>query len=75
VAAKGGAAELDRSCGAEEDHPAGVKRWRAPGRHSRCVIEHYDVIISSPSAGAVHAALTAMANAIRVGEHRLSRLA
>jgi hypothetical protein len=34
------------------------------------VTEHYDVII----VGAVNPALTAMANAIRVGEHLLSRM-
>ena len=42
------------------------------------VTEHYDVIIVDtsffPSIGAVNPALTAMANAIRVGEHLLSRM-
>lgn len=44
------------------------------------VTEHYDVIIVGtgagffPSIGAVSPALTAMANAIRVGEHLLSRM-
>ena len=42
------------------------------------VTEHYDVIIAGtsffPSIGAVNPALTAMANAIRVGEHLLSRI-
>jgi choline dehydrogenase-like flavoprotein len=36
------------------------------------VTEHYDAIIVG--SGAVNPALTAMANAIRVGEHLLSRM-
>jgi choline dehydrogenase-like flavoprotein len=52
---------------------------RAPGRfEDGDVTEHYDVIIVGtsifPSIGAVNPALTAMANAIRVGEHLLSRM-
>ena len=47
------------------------------------VAEHYDVIIAGSGAGggtlasigAVNPALTAMANAIRVGEHLLGRMA
>lgn len=52
----------------------------APGRfEDGNVTEHYDVIIVVdtsifPSIGAVNPALTAMANAIRVGEHLLSRM-
>jgi choline dehydrogenase-like flavoprotein len=39
------------------------------------VTEHYDVVMSFfPSIGVVNPALTAMANAIRVGEHVLSRM-
>jgi uncharacterized protein len=40
------------------------------------VTEHYDVIIvgTGASIGAVNPALTAMANAIRVGDHLLSRM-
>ena len=52
---------------------------RGPGRlHDGDVTEHYDVIIVDtsffPSIGAVNPALTALANAIRVGEHLLSRM-
>ena len=48
--------------------------------HDRLVTEHYDVIIVGSGAGGgtlahtLASALTAMANAIRVGEHLLGRM-
>jgi ribose 1,5-bisphosphokinase PhnN len=50
-------------------------RPRPPGcLHYGFVTQHYDVIIVGSGAGGGTLALTAMANAIRVGEHRLGRM-
>ena len=49
-----------------------MRRWTVY-RDGEPVTRHYGVIIAG--AGAVNPALTAMANAIRVGEHLLARMA